>query len=273
MRVSDAFGRLKVLLGEIYDLERVGSLLSWDQETMMPAEGALARAEQRATIGRAAHERLVSDELGRLLEELRGEEESLPYESDEASLIRVARRDHEKARRVPAELRGEILREGALGIGAWLEARAENDFEVLRPQLGRHAARLLVVAARDADQAGLVGVVRKRLLLGAELVEQLPQLVGDEPLVGGAADRRPLLGPGRRARGGHHRLLVPRQERRDPLQVVDLADQGLEPRQTAAHAPDSNPSAPGQRRRRRSRQSPAPPEGGIASDAFTRPPC
>src|SRR5919201_4580652 len=113
--------RLKTLVGEIYDLERVGSLLSWDQET----------------IGRAAHERLVSDELGRLLEELRGEEESLPYESDEASLIRVARRDHEKACRVPAELRGELLREGALGIGAWLEARVQNDFEVLRPHMER----------------------------------------------------------------------------------------------------------------------------------------
>jgi carboxypeptidase Taq len=64
-------------------------------------------------------------------------EESLPYESDEASLIRVARRDHEKACRVPAELRAELLREGALGIGAWLQARDRRDFEVLRPHLDR----------------------------------------------------------------------------------------------------------------------------------------
>jgi carboxypeptidase Taq len=129
--------RLRTLLGEINDLERVGFLLAWDQETTMPPEGAPARAEQRATIGRAAHERLVSDELGKLLDELRGEEESLPYESDEASLIRVARRDHEKASRVPAELRAEILRAGALGLGAWLEARERRDFEVLRPHLER----------------------------------------------------------------------------------------------------------------------------------------
>src|ERR671936_1261676 len=135
--MTQAYERLRVLLVEIYDLERVASLLAWDQETMMPAAGAPARAEQRATIGRAAHERLVSDELGTLLDELRSEEESLPYESDEASLIRVARRDHEKARRVPAELRAELLREGALGLGAWLEARERRDFEVLRPHLER----------------------------------------------------------------------------------------------------------------------------------------
>src|ERR687886_939476 len=142
--MSQAFERLKVLVGEIYDLERAGFLLAWDQETTMPPDAAQARAEQRATIGRAAHERLVSDELGKLLEELRGEEESLPYESDEASLIRVARRDHEKARRVPTELRAEILRAGALGLGAWLEARERRDFEVLRP----HVERLLELKRR-----------------------------------------------------------------------------------------------------------------------------
>jgi carboxypeptidase Taq len=142
--MSEALTRLKVLLGEIYDLERVGFLLGWDQETTMPPEGAAARAEQRATIGRAAHERLVSDELGRLLEQLRGEEESLPYESDEASLVRVARHDHEKACRVPTELRAEILHAGALGLGAWLEARERRDFDVLRP----HVERLLELKRR-----------------------------------------------------------------------------------------------------------------------------
>src|SRR5207237_1114546 len=125
------------LLGEIYDLERVGFLLAWDQETTMPPDGAAARADQRATIGRAAHERLVSDELARLLEELRGEEGSRPYVPDEASLIRVARRDHEKACRVPTELRAEMLRTGALGLGAWLQARERRDFDVLRPHLER----------------------------------------------------------------------------------------------------------------------------------------
>src|SRR5919199_1110960 len=145
--MSQAFERLKVLVGEIYDLERAGFLLAWDQETTMPPDAAKARAEQRATIGRAAHERLVSDELGRLLEELRGEEESLPHESDEASLIRVARREHEKASRVPTELRAELLRAGALGLGAWLQARERRDFEVLRP----HFEQLLELKRRYVD--------------------------------------------------------------------------------------------------------------------------
>jgi len=133
--MSDEFARLKQTLGTIHDLERVASLLAWDQEAMMPPQGAEGRADQRATLVRFAHELLVSDELRRLLEELRSFEESQPYESDEASLIRVVRRDNEKARRVPAELRAALSRAGSLGLGAWLDARARRDFRVLLPHL------------------------------------------------------------------------------------------------------------------------------------------
>ena len=129
--------QLKARLAEICNLNRVATLLAWDQETMMPAGGAGARAEQRATIVRTSHELLVSDELGRLLEALRPLEEELPYDSDDASLIRAARRDHEKASRVPAELRAELSRAGSLGIGAWLEARERRDYGVLLPHLER----------------------------------------------------------------------------------------------------------------------------------------
>src|SRR5437764_1317882 len=69
--MSQALERLRVLLGEIYDLERVGFLLAWDQETAMPPGGAEGRAEQRSTIGRAAHERLASGELGPFVEAAR----------------------------------------------------------------------------------------------------------------------------------------------------------------------------------------------------------
>lgn len=104
----------------------------------MPARGCEGRAEQLATLDRLAHQRLASDELARLLEELRPYEDSLPPDSDEASLVRVARRDHEKARPVPAELRGELARAGSLGYAAWLEARRRSDYSLFLPHLRRH---------------------------------------------------------------------------------------------------------------------------------------
>ena len=106
----------------------------------MPPLGAPARAEQRATLARLAHELGTAPELGALLAELRELEESREPESFEASVVRVARRDYEKQRRVPSELQAEMTRAGSLGYRAWLEAREAADFEILRPHLERRIA-------------------------------------------------------------------------------------------------------------------------------------
>ena len=133
-----ALAELRRRLGEVHDLRKARELLVWDLETMMPRAGGAVRAEQLGTLTRIAHERFTHDELGVLLEELRPYEESQPYESDEASLIRVARHDYERARRVPADLRAEMARVGAHGVEAWHRARETNDYDVFRPALDRN---------------------------------------------------------------------------------------------------------------------------------------
>jgi carboxypeptidase Taq len=133
-----AYTELKSRLAEIHDLSRAEELLTWDERTMMPPHGAAVRAEQLATLARLKHDKATADELGRLLDELTTYGEAHPHDSDEASLVRVARRDFEKARRVPAELRAEIARAESLGAHAWREARSKSDFELVRPYLARH---------------------------------------------------------------------------------------------------------------------------------------
>ena len=129
---------LRERLAEIFDLGRMFFLAAWDQRVMMPALGGAARAEAIGTLGRIAHEKFVDDEIGRLLDKLRPHEESLEYDSEDASLIRVTRRDWEKARRVPSELRAEMVRAGAQGHQIWVEARANNDFAAFLPTLERN---------------------------------------------------------------------------------------------------------------------------------------
>ena len=134
-------GNLRALrerLAEISDLSRTLGVLAWDQKVTMPPGGHPARAEAMATVGRIAHERFVDDEIGRLLELLRPLEESLEYDSDDASLIRVTRRDWEKERRVPTELRTEMIRAAALGNQVWIEARATSNFARFLPALERN---------------------------------------------------------------------------------------------------------------------------------------
>lgn len=135
--IGSRFDELLRRLGEVSDLQRATSLLVWDQETKMPPLGGPARAEQLATLARLSHGRATAPELGSLLEELRELEESSEPESFEASVIRVARRDYEKRRLVPSDLRAEMTRAGSLGYAAWLEARDAADYEIFRPHLER----------------------------------------------------------------------------------------------------------------------------------------
>ncbi len=87
------YQELKQRLMEIYDLENIGMLLGWDQSTYMPPGGKVARARQSALVTRISHERATDPEIGRLLDSLRPWAETLPYDSDEASLVRVAQQD------------------------------------------------------------------------------------------------------------------------------------------------------------------------------------
>jgi carboxypeptidase Taq len=129
------FQELRTRLAEITDLGKASALLSWDQQVMMPPRGAAMRAEQLATLGRIAHERFTSPEIGRLIDELRDWGEQQEYDSLEASLLRVVARDWDKARRVPADLRAEMTRASALAIPVWVEARKNNDFGAFLPAL------------------------------------------------------------------------------------------------------------------------------------------
>jgi carboxypeptidase Taq len=127
--------RLLGRLAEVNDLNKAATLLFWDQRVKMPPGGAEARAEALATVSRFAQERFIDDEIGQLLDELGGLEESSDYDSFEASLVRTTRRQYEKAARVPPELVGEMRRAAALGLAAWGPAKEESEFERLRPQL------------------------------------------------------------------------------------------------------------------------------------------
>src|SRR4029450_11816067 len=67
---EDRVAGLKRPLLEISGLRAARSVLSWDQATYMPKEGAAARGRQGATLQRLAHERFVDPALGRLIDGL-----------------------------------------------------------------------------------------------------------------------------------------------------------------------------------------------------------
>ena len=127
--------KLREHLGEIADLEQAGALLGWDQQVNMPPGGAESRGRQLGTVGRLAHDRAISPELGKLLEGLRRTLPSLDPDSDEARLIEVASRDFEKAVRVPSAFVEERAQVTTLAYEAWHEARKESRFALFQPHI------------------------------------------------------------------------------------------------------------------------------------------
>jgi carboxypeptidase Taq len=133
----DALEQLKDRLARVTDLGKVARLLSWDQQTMMPPAGTGHRADQTATLQQFVHELFTDPVVGRLLEELSALEDSLDPESDDAALIRLTRRDYEKAVNVPASLRAALARASAEARPIWVKAKAESDFASFLPALER----------------------------------------------------------------------------------------------------------------------------------------
>ncbi len=132
------FDELRERLAEIMDLSKASALLGWDQHVMMPPGGAALRAEQLATIGRIAHQKFTSPEMGLLIDGLRSWGEQREYDSFEASLIRVTALDWEKSSKVPSELRAEMSRSAALANPVWVDARQRNDFAAFLPVLRKN---------------------------------------------------------------------------------------------------------------------------------------
>ncbi len=124
-------------MAELSDLSAIGMLSEWDQLVMMPADGARARAQQLGTLARLTHERATGEEIGEWLAEIERGEGAELGELDR-DIVRIARRDWERARRVPDELAVERARASAEGQERWREARAHDDFSEFAPALERN---------------------------------------------------------------------------------------------------------------------------------------
>lgn len=147
---SSPFSALRTHLAKIEDLKAAAAVLSWDQETYMPPGGAEARAQQLSTLQSMAHEQFVSDETGELLDQAADALETDDPLDDNASLVRVTRRDYERARRVPSSLVAELSKATSRAKEAWKTARTEDDFAIFAP----HLERLVNLSVEKAEAIG-----------------------------------------------------------------------------------------------------------------------
>jgi carboxypeptidase Taq len=126
--------KLRGRLAELVDLKALQTLGSWDQLVTMPPGGATERGHQLGTLARITHEHSTSAEIGEWLSQLEDEAAA----GVDADIVRLARRDWERARRVPIDLAAELSKAHADGQESWVAARAADDFAAFAPALERN---------------------------------------------------------------------------------------------------------------------------------------
>jgi carboxypeptidase Taq len=127
---------------EIQRINSAASVLSWDQETYMPAGGGQARAEQIAVLQGLAHQKLVSPDIEHLLSEwidpATGQALEQPgdlWDEPSRSLLREVWRDFSRARKLPSDFVVALSRECSLAQQVWAQAKEQNKFSHFLPNL------------------------------------------------------------------------------------------------------------------------------------------
>ncbi len=142
MKTLATLDPLTTRLLEIRRIQSAASVLSWDQETYMPAGGGAARAEQIATLEGLAHQKLVSGEVERLLAQWvdpasgeAAESQGESWDEPSRALLREASRDFDRAKKLPSDFVIRLSRECSLAQQAWVTAREESRFSKFLPSL------------------------------------------------------------------------------------------------------------------------------------------
>ena len=148
--MSTEYQKLLEHVHELNDLGKAAALLYWDREVYMPRGGTAERIAQLTTMSSLIHRMSTSDEAGELIENAATELDGAPYDSNEASLIRLLRRTYADARKLPAKYVARSAAISGEAREAWVRARAENDFAHFQPWL----EQIIGLCQEEADYYG-----------------------------------------------------------------------------------------------------------------------
>ena len=192
---------LLTLLKRAHTLGTIGDLLAWDEQVNLPAGAAEQRAEQQAALADVQHRAASHPRIGELLAELERRAEA-GTELERRTVLAQARRDYDRATKLPADFVQAKAMQGSRGYHAWARAKPANDFASYAPvleknlQFARGEAEYLGFRAApydymlDKHDPGLTTPAVERLF--AELKQELVPLVA-------AITRSPVAERARRA--------------------------------------------------------------------------
>ena len=127
----DAYDELVDRLERLTAVQGASGVLSWDQQVTMPEGGTPARSKQLSVLSSVSHDMLTDERTAELLDACEGAD----LTDEQEAVVRETRREYERADAVPVELVEEISATTSEALGAWEEARGNDDFEAFAPYL------------------------------------------------------------------------------------------------------------------------------------------
>jgi carboxypeptidase Taq len=186
---EQAYAELTERLKTTALLESCSSVLGWDEQTYMPPGGAAHRANQLSLLAGMCHDRTTAPETGDLIAEVEATPLAAAEDSPVAANIREARRDFDRATKLPRRLVEELSHTCTLSQQAWVAARKQSKFKDFQPWLEKivalkreeaqaigYGSGVPYDALLDAFEPGMTAADVTRLF--APLREELVKLIG-----------------------------------------------------------------------------------------------
>jgi len=138
---------LHLKAGELTNLNSIMALLQWDQEVMLPHDGAAARAGQISILSTLIHQKVTAPDLGRILGLL---SEIKEISSADTALIRVIKREYDRNTKLPEKFVAEFSGLISQALPVWVKARKKNNFDIFKPLL----EKIVSMSRQKADFLG-----------------------------------------------------------------------------------------------------------------------
>jgi carboxypeptidase Taq len=139
--------KLKSLSKEILVLQHAANVLQWDMETYMPESAVVERSEQLMLLYGIIHEKMVSDEMQKVLSNL---DEGGNFSKTDVHMIRETSRRVKKSLKLPTEHVKKITQKASITQAEWAKARNNADFAIFSP----HFKELLDLVRQTAEYIG-----------------------------------------------------------------------------------------------------------------------
>lgn len=133
-KIEDAYKNILEHFKKLRHLEETFELLCWDQETMMPSKGSLARSYQLAAMEEVMHEKKLDERIPEWLEKAYSTGSSSPLK---IANLREIKKIYFKTSQIPKELSIELVKSTALSQNLWVQARSSNTTEAFIKALKR----------------------------------------------------------------------------------------------------------------------------------------